>query len=199
MSGFSKQKTKQITLAAAPTSGVAFGNTEAGIVSGLETLVIPTYRTKLSLQNLVYTVSVTSGGGAADGQGQKIFTFPEGNIRIAAIEINGNVTTGAGVSSTTAVISLGSAAAGDAGATLTGTEADIMASATLGDGTLAAATAESIEELAEPVSTVFDGTTTPLDVYLNIAGSWVHASGSTGTVTLSALEVIVTWQYLGDN
>ena len=198
MSGFSDQKRKQITLAAAATSGVAFAAPEGGIVEGLETLIVPTYRTKLSLQDLTYTVTAAAGG-AADGQGQKLFTFPEGKIRIHAIELEGTVTAQAGLSAAVAIVGLGTAAAGDGGATLTGTEDDIMAELSLGDGTLAALTSQSIEELAAPASTVYDGTTTPIDVYLNIAGTFTHASLTSVTVAIGSPVVAVTWQYLGDN
>lgn len=185
------------------SSGTAVETVEADLIkyASIEDVRLMRYRVDLATDGVDFTVSVAAGG-QADGQGLKLFTFPEGGIWIAAAKLDVDVTPDAGVSATSAVISLGTALAGDADASLTSTEADIVASNTLGDGTLAASTAEAVSLFvgagANGEGATLDGSATAKDCNLNIAGTWTKASGSTANVNVKGtVEVLYAW--LGDD
>jgi len=138
-------------------------------------------------------IPTTDSAGVAGYGSKKLYDFLAGVIEIFGIVVN--LTTqkqGAGIAASAAVVaSIGSAPAA-ADATLTGTEADMIAStvATLnasGAGTFKAKTG------ATPIQ--FDGSTTPLDMYLNIA---IPDAGSTANDALLVTGTIaVFWTNLG--
>lgn len=137
----------------------------------------------------------TTDNGAAGAQGsQKVYDFPEGVITVLGCSYNLTTLAGAGgIADTAALVgSLGSAAAGAGDATLTGTEADLIASTT---GTLTAG-AGVLAKYGSLVAAAFDGHTTPLDAILNIA---VPDAGSSAadTVTISG-TITICWINIGD-
>ena len=140
-------------------------------------------------------------GGAADGQGLKIATLPAGKKHFLGSKVtNLQVTTQADLSVATAVFALGSAAAGSGNAALAGTEADIVGSTSLGDGTLAGGATETEPNLttgglAGTVGLTPNASASELDVYLNAAGTFTHASDTlcdlriTGEVELFFIDL----------
>lgn len=142
-------------------------------------------------------VSIADDAGVAQYGGTgKIYDFPEGLLQIYGAEVHGNLTlgtTGTIINTYTGVCSLGTAAAGT-GATLTGTEADIMASNSIAT---AVAKVSAIDAVSPSNLSPLDGTGTAKDMYLNfaIADDATHTAGTgtfTGTVT-------VVWAILADN
>jgi hypothetical protein len=127
--------------------------------------------------------------GADHGTGIKIYDFPEGRIHILGATINGiTAVTGAAGGGATLPMALGSVVGAD-DATLSGTEADIIPSTAIpnGAGTIKTALA---------AAAVFDGTTTPLDLYVNVAVTDAVSSGAV-TVALTG-TCTITWINLGD-
>ncbi len=138
---------------------------------------------KLNALGFGITASV---GGAADGAGNKLLTLPKGYWLILAVNPEITVTTPAGLSVATAVYGLGTALAGDANAALTSTEANVLASQTLGDGTLAAAASESntVPIIGTGTAPAIIGGATDTDVYFNIGGTFTHATVTTQTIQI---------------
>jgi len=146
----------------------------------------------------VITVDSSSAGDDIDledkddGGGTLLYTFPVGHIRILGAVADLTATSSAEIFQATFPMSLGTTAAADAEATLTGTEADICASTAISyDGAVACD--------LPPVSAAdmtFDGTTSAVAVYLNAAVAAADINGAatvkcTGTVTIH-------WINLGD-
>lgn len=169
------------------TSGVTLAG-QTGIVRALQTEKLHVIRHEVDIPGLVYGVTAASGG-AADAQGQKLLTLPEGVWLVLGSKVSLTWTPQSGLSIATAVYSLGTAAATANNGALTSTEADVLASQTLGDGTIAAGTAESdlntfVLGTGSAVAAV-DALAAEKDVYLNIGGTFTHASDVTGEVTVS--------------
>ncbi|MER8753630.1 hypothetical protein NKH57_31310 [Mesorhizobium sp. M1050] len=132
--------------------------------------------------------------------GQKIFDFTEGKVRIkggtARLQFAVLGIRAATINDNAALTwSLGSAAASSA--TLAGTMVNVLAStARTLDGAGAALSTASSADIA--AAATLDGTTTPVDLYLNLAfatGTDIDADGTiavTGTITL-------LWENWGDN
>lgn len=146
-------------------------------------------------------VAVTDDAGVAQYGGVKLYDFPEGLLFTAGAVIDGALTlgtTGTIINTFTGVVALGTATAGT-GATLTGTEADILQSTALTTAVSKVAVCDAISvatALTESGARHLDGTGTAKDLYLNfaIADDVTHTSGTgsfTGTVT-------VVWAILGD-
>lgn len=195
MAAYNDQKRRFGTTPSAADSGVAV-TSGTTVVQLTENFITPIYTTKLYIPGLTYTVAVDSGG-AADAQGQLIFTFPEGVVKVHAAWVEGTLTPATGVSAASAVFSLGSATGVADDAELTSTEADIMASQVLGDGTLASATAEPMSAAVNSTA-VLDGTATAKGCYLNVASTWTKASGTTSTLAFTG-NVTLQWSMLGDD
>lgn len=169
------------------SSGVT--STSGGVVpvKAVHTKVLPVIKHRVELPGAVFGVTAASGG-AADAQGQKILTLPQGSWLVFASRRDLVVTTQAGLSVATAVMSLGTVTGVADDAALTTTEADVLASQTLGDGTLAAGASEDEEGFTLGTGTapaLVGSTTADTDIYLNIAGTFTHASDVTGEVTIS--------------
>lgn len=141
-------------------------------------------------QELVLTftnavVPITDAGASGAGGGLKIYSFPRGNIKVDNFTTNLTIArVGTNLTTTAAVVaSLGTVAAA-ADATLTSTEADIVAS------TSATLTAGAGSFKARATASVYlDGTTTAKDVYLNFAVPDAGSAGNdsitvNGTITL---------------
>lgn len=151
-----------------------------------------------AVQKTVITLAGTSiattdnGANGAQG-GVKVYDFPEGSVVILGVTHNiALAKVGAGISATATVLSsLGSALVTQNEATLTSTEADIVAS----NSTVLVAGAGTSKSRSTAV-TFLDGTTTAKDIYLNLN---VDAVGSTATDAITATGTItVLWANAGD-
>lgn len=180
--------------AGALTSGVTLLNGGAAPVTHVHSRACEVVRHKVQLNNLQMLLTAASGG-AADAQGQKILTLAEGRYLVLAVEGDFTVTTPAGVSIATAVWSLGTAAATADNAALTSTEADIVASQTLGDGTLAAGATEvedtQILGLGTAVGLAGAATDAGTDIYFNIGGTTTHASETAPKIAINGTIELV--------
>jgi len=150
------------------------------------------------LMRTVITVDSTSAGDDIDledkddGGGTLLYTFPVGHIRILGCVADLTTTSSAEIFQATFPMSIGTTAAADSEATLTGTEADLCASTAISyDGEVACD--------LPPVSAAdmtYDGTSSAVVAYLNAAVAAADINGaatvkSTGTVTIH-------WMLLGD-
>jgi len=186
-------------------SGVPGGAFGAGLPNGAtvsvqELGVGPIRRTILSLAATPVTITDDAAVAQFGGTG-KIYDFPEGALCILGAVVQGSLTlgtTGTIINSFTGVNALGSATA-TTGATLVSTEADILQSTANATASSKVAAINSIPvatALTEAGARWLDGTTTPIDMFLNfaIADDATHTSGTgsfTGTIT-------VLWTLLGD-
>ena len=145
-------------------------------------------------------ISISDDAGVAQYGGVKVYDFPAGFIITEGAMVTGNLTGYASLIDTfDGDIALGTATA-TTGATLTGTEADILQSVALSQavGEVAAVDAVSVATaLTESGARWFDGTATAKDVFLNfvIDDNAAHGAGTatfTGTIRL-------LWKFLGDN
>ncbi|MFA5040013.1 MAG: hypothetical protein WC464_00065 [Bdellovibrionales bacterium] len=172
--------------------------TNVGIKSG-STVTAAEYsdgvinKTVLTLTATPITITDDAGVAQYGGAG-KIYDLPEGAISVVGCVVAGNLTlgtTGTIINAFTSNVALGTATA-TTGATLTGTEADIMAS--VANGT--AATKVAAVGATSASMTLLNGTATAKDVYLNVvvADDVTHTSGTgtfTGTITM-------LWTNVGD-
>jgi len=150
------------------------------------------HKTVLTFTNYVLaTVDHTTNGAQGSAV---IYTFPEGVIQLLGASYNLTIArVGTNIGATAAVVgSIGSAAAAITDATLTSTEADMIASTS---GTLTAG-AGSLKSSGSLVATAFDGHTTPITANLNVA---IPDAGSAGddSLTISG-TVTLCWADLGD-
>lgn len=141
-----------------------------------------------------HSITMTDATTAGSHGSTKIYDFPAGAIQVLGSSCDLTTTAGAGGidDAAEAVLSLGSATAGTDNATLTSTEADIIASYA---GTLSSGTGV-FTKYGSLVAAAFDGTTTPVDLYINAA---VPDAGSTADDTLTvAGTCTIAWANLGD-
>lgn len=150
------------------------------------------HRTVITLAGLVVTMTDATTAGSHGSQ--KVYDFPGGPIQVFGCSYNLTTLAGAGgITDTAALVgSLGSVALATDNATLTSTEADLVASTA---GTLSGG-AGTLKKHGSAVATAFDGTTTPVDVFLNLA---VPDAGSSAddTITVSG-TITIHWTNLGD-
>lgn len=141
-----------------------------------------------------HSVTMTDAAAAGNHGSVPIYTFPAGFIKVYGSLCNLTTLAGAGGITDTAalVASVGSVQLATDNATLTGTEADIIASFA---GTLAAGAGVFTKDGAL-VAALYDGHTTAEAIFLNIA---VPDAGSSGndTLVLSGTCTIV-WSNVGD-
>jgi hypothetical protein len=151
------------------------------------------HKTVFTLTALSITVTDTGGAAGAQG-GAKIYDFPEGVIVRGGCTANLTTLAGAGgIADGAALVgSLGEVVAGVGDATLSGTEADFIASYA---GTLVAG-AGVITKYGEPSVTSLDGHTTPIDLFLNVAVPDADVSSS-DTVAVSG-TITCVWTSTGD-
>lgn len=175
---------------ATATAGAKNGST----VTATETEGI-VHKTVLTLTATPITITDDAGVAQYGGAG-KIYDFPEGLIAVLGATIDGAVTLGdTGTITTTWAggIALGTAAA-TTGATLTGTEANIMAEVDVAAATASVAACDAVSSTnVAPLN----GTVTPVDCYLNLVVD-DHASHTSGTGTFTG-TVTIHWINLGDN
>lgn len=144
-------------------------------------------------------ISLADDAGVAQYGGVKVYDFPAGLLCTLGGVIDGALTLPAPfIDAFTGVTALGSATAGT-GSTLTSTEANILQSTALTTAVSKVATADAVSiatALTEAGARWLDGTSTPVDLYLNyaIADDAAHTAGTghfTGTITL-------IWTLIGD-
>jgi hypothetical protein len=150
------------------------------------------HKTVLTLVDLDISM-VDSGANGGHGS-HKIYDFPDGAIQVLGASYNlttARVSTG--LATNAAIVgAIGSTATATDNATLTTTEADVIASTT---GTLTSG-AGTLKKYGSLVAAAFDGTTTALDLYLNAA---VVDAGISATDTLRVNGTItLMWANLGD-
>jgi len=160
------------------TDGAANGAT----VSALEFKHGPISHTRLTLTATPVTITDDAGVAQYGGCG-KIYDFPAGQLQMLGATVVGNLTlgtTGTIINTFGSSCALGSATA-TTGATLTGTEADIMAQTA---GATAVTKVAAYNAMAPTVLPPLDGRASAKDMYLNfvVTDDATHTSG-TGTFT----------------
>lgn len=145
-------------------------------------------------------VTISDDAAVAQYGGVKIYDFPAAALAILAASVNGALTagvTGTIIDNWDGDVALGTATA-TTGATLTGTEADIMQSVAVSAGAsdkIGIAKGTSVATaLTESGARWHDGSSTAIDVYLNfvIDDDATHTAGTatfTGTITLTWINV----------
>lgn len=177
-------------------TGALYTASGVGAVNGTGVTVTEHGDSASHLTVVTFTaVSVaTVDAGAAGAHGAlKFYDLPAGAIQIEGISYNLTTTAGAGgITDTAALVgSIGSTTVGTDNATLTSTEADVLASTT---GTLSGGAGTLKAHSFTDVG--MDGTTTAADLYLNIA---VPDAGSTADDTVTVAGTItIKWFDAGD-
>jgi hypothetical protein len=179
-------------LSVAPQTSVGVGAKAGTGVTVAEYGVGSLHTTVFTLTN--YAMAMTDATTAGSHGTQKLYTFPQGPIQILGSRFN--LTTarvGTAIDAAAELVgSLGTAAVGTNNATLSSTEADLIASYA---GTLSSG-AGVLKKHGSLVATAFDGTATPAEAHLNVA---VPDAGSTGNDVLTINgTVTITWANLGD-
>lgn len=179
--------------------GVIKTNAGVGAKNGATVSVVEygdglVHKTVLTLTATPVTITDDAGVAQYGGAG-KIYDFPDGAISILSAVVTGALTlgtTGTITDTYAGGVSLGTDTA-TTGATLTGTEANIMAEADVAAATAKVAT---IAGASTTAVAPLDGTGTAKDMYLNfvVDDSGTHTSG-TGTFTGT---VSVVWTSAGD-
>lgn len=148
-------------------------------------------------------VTITDDAGVAQYGGAQVYDFPEGMLMLKGARVDGILTagvTGTVIDNWDGDVALGTATA-TTGATLTGTEADIMPSAAVSAGAsdkLGVVDAASVATaLTESGARWLDGMTTAINMFLNfvIDDDATHGASTatfTGTVEFN-------WEMLGNN
>ena len=126
-----------------------------------------------------------------DGNGIKIYDFPAGYIQITGATCNLVATSDAAIT-TAYAMALGSTVGADGTATLTGTQADVIASTAITCG----AGNEDFHGAPATTSNI-DGTSTEMDLYVNAAVGNANISG-TSNVTVTSGTITIYWINLGD-
>lgn len=144
-------------------------------------------------------ITIADDAGVAQYGGVKVYDFPAGLINTLGVVIDGALTGYASLIDTfDGDVAVGTVTA-TTGATLTGTEADIMPSVALTTAVAEVAVCDAVSvatALTESGARWLDGTATAIDAFLNfvIDDNAAHGAGTatfTGTITL-------TWINLGD-
>ena len=148
------------------------------------------------------SVSITDDAGVAQYGGVKVYDFPEGVTYIKGGMATGILTagvTGTVIDNWDGDVALGTVTA-TTGATLTGTEADIMPSVAVSAGAsdkLGVVSAQSVATaLTESGARWFDGTSTAKDLFLNFVID-DDASHGASTATFTG-TIVINWEMMGD-
>ncbi len=148
---------------------------------------------KTTLTLTAFPITVSDDAGVAQYGGAKVYDFPAGLIGILGCHVEGNLTGYASlIDNFDGDVALGTVTA-TTGATLTSTEANIMASNPLSQAVAEVAAVDGVSA----AMAVLDGTATAIDAFLNfvIDDNVAHGAGTayfTGTV-------VINWVNLGDN
>ena len=147
------------------------------------------------------TITISDDAGVAQYGGTKIYDFPQGLLYTHGAVIDGALTagvTGTIIATWDGDVALGTVTA-TTGATLTGTESDVLQSTATTTAIAKVGVTDAISiatALTESGARWFDGTTTAKDLYLNflIDDAATHTGGTatfTGTIT-------IMWSIIGD-
>lgn len=181
--------TGAVTMAAEPVTTSGVGAKNGATVTAVEKGDGVIHQTTLTLTATPVTITDDAGVAQYGGVG-KIYDFPAGAICILGAVVDGDLTlgtTGTIINTYDGAFSLGTATA-TTGATLVGTEADILQSCALTQAVSKVAALDTgfpvATALTESGARWFNGTDTAIDMYLNfvIADDASHTSG-TGTFT----------------
>lgn len=144
----------------------------------------------------VAVATVDAGANGGHG-GQQLYTFPEGHIKIIAAHMNLTVTsTGAvdGIAAdATSEIGVGTDEVANDNAALTTTEDNVVA----GDSADFVASTRDIGA-ADDNGPLLDGSTTPIELWLNAAVAEDDHGANAGELTYNG-EITVIWTKVGDN
>lgn len=158
---------------------------------------------KTTLTCTATPVTITDDAGVAQYGGVKVYDLPEGLICTLGAVVTGSLTagvTGTIIDNWDGDVALGTATA-TTGATLTGTEADILQSVAVSAGAsdkIGVVDAVSVATaLTESGARWHDGTATAKDVFLNFVID-DNATHTSGTATFTGTIVLV-WMNIGDN
>lgn len=147
------------------------------------------------------TITISDDAGVAQYGGVKVYDFPLGHVATLGAVVSGILTagvTGTIIDNWDGDVALGTATA-TTGATLTGTEADIMPSVAVSagasdkDGVVQAVSVATA--LTESGARWFDGTGTAKDMFLNFVID-DDATHTAGTATFTGV-ITLTWLNLG--
>ena len=165
----------------------------AGVVATEEGLGL-IHRTTFTFTNLV--LNMTDATTAGSHGAIQLYDFPAGLINIlGAVSDVDIVSDATGLSATASLIAaVGTATAGTDNETLTGTEADLIAS-TAATLTGSAGAFDGVSTASE--GGTFDGTATAKDAFLNFAAPDADSTGD--DVMLVSGTIVITWINLGDN
>lgn len=171
-------------------AGLADEVTSTGVVESVAGEVAK----QLTITLTDVAITLTDAGAAGSHGAQLVKTFAAGPIQILGTSMNLTTKAGAGgIGDTAALIgALGSASVTTANETLTSTEADLIASTA---GTLSGG-AGTLANHGSLVATAFDGHTTAIKAYLNLACPNADSS-ATDTVTVNG-TIKITYAELGD-
>lgn len=158
---------------------------------------------KTVLECNAVTVTISDDAGVAQYGGVQVYDFPEGMLLVKGVRVSGILTagvTGTIIDNWDGDVAVGSATA-TTGATLTGTEADIMQSVAVSagasdkDGVVTAASIATA--LTESGARWQDGSTTAINLFLNfvIDEDGTHTAG---TATFNG-TIEFNWEMLGDS
>ena len=149
------------------------------------------------------SVTISDDAAVAQYGGVKVYDFPDGMLLFKGAQVNGVLTagvTGTIINNWDGDVSLGTATA-TTGATLTGTEADLMPSVAVSAGAsdkLGVVDAVSVATaLTESGARWMDGTATAKDMYLNFVID-DDATHTAGTATFTG-TIVFHWEMMGDN
>lgn len=145
------------------------------------------------------SITMTDDAGVAQYGGSLVYTFPQGMIMVMGAVIDGSFTGYASLIDTfDGDIAIGTVTA-TTGATLTGTEANIMPSVALTQAVDEVAICDAVSvatALTESGARWIDGTSTAVPMFLNFVVDDDAAHGA-GTATFTG-TISFLWAYLGD-
>lgn len=180
---------------------IGVGSASANTITAYEHGDVAARKTVLECNALVVTIS--DDAAVAQYGGVQAYDFPEGMLLIKGARVAGTLTagtTGTIIDNWDGDVALGTATA-TTGATLTGTEADIMPSVAVSagasdkDGVVAAVSVATA--LTESGARWLDGTTTAINMFLNFVID-DDATHTAGTATFNG-TIELNWEMMGDN
>lgn len=170
------------------------GNPGTAAATAIESAAGIIRQTLLTLSDVPVTVGNTTGVSFGS---QLVYTFPEGRILLLGATMGGISFDLTDEGNATPIddtmggdVSLGSTAAGDG--TLTGADVDIIPATSI-DPISAGITGAALAASAQ-----FNGTTTPVPVYLNVLIDDADVADTASDVILVSCLVTLTWVNLGD-
>jgi hypothetical protein len=180
------------TFSVDPKTSVGVGAKNGSAVTAVENGNGAVHKTTLTLTGLSITMTDATTNGCHGAH--KVYDFPEGPIQVLGCSYNLTTLAGSGgIADGAALVgSLGTATNDAANATLSSTEADLIASTT---GTLSSG-AGTLKKHGSVVTTAFDGTGTAKDVFLNVSVPDADSSAS-DTLTVNG-TITLHWINLGD-